>query len=251
MVTKKEPASGWPVIKGEYDVGDPKSAVAVATTGSHFSQFPIKAGAGIAGPFKTENIGIEKLVANIISNPNIRFLIVCGSEVKGHISGDALICFHKYGLKDGRIINAKGAIPFIENLTPEATKRFQEQVTVIDMIDVEDEGKITQAIKDCLAKDPGAFPADPFVIQIKEKEEEVVEAGAALKPVSGELAVIQSRLRMIKNDVKDIGYLSKFTMGWYAGKMEGIAIGIVLCVALLALLFPGGIDWTKLLLVKP
>jgi tetrahydromethanopterin S-methyltransferase subunit A len=39
-------------------------------------------------------------------------------------------------------------------------------------------------------------------------------------------------------------------MGWYAGKMEGIAIGVVICVALLALLFPGGFDWTKLLL-KP
>jgi len=238
------------VIKGEYDVGDPKSAVAVATTGSHFSQFPIKAGAGIAGPFKTENIGIEKVVANVISNPNIRFLIVCGSEVKGHISGDALVTFHKYGIKDGRIINAKGAIPFIENLTPEAIKRFQEQVTLIDMIDVEDEGKITQAIKDCLAKDPGAFPADAMLVEIKAKEEEVFEAGAAIKPVSGELALIQSRLRMIKNDVKDIGYLSKFTMGWYAGKMEGVAIGIVLSVVLLALLFPGGIDWTKLLFTR-
>ena len=60
--------------------------------------------------------------------------------------------------------------------------------------------------------------------------------------------MIQARLRMIKNDVKDIGYMNKFTMGWYAGKMEGVAIGIVICVALLALLFPGGIDWTKLML---
>jgi len=251
MVEKKEPAKGWPVLKGEYDVGDPKSPVAVATTGSHFGLFPIKAGAAIAGPFKTENIGIEKLVANVISNPNIRFLIVCGSEVKGHISGDTMISFHKYGVKDGRIINAKGAIPFIENLTPEVIKRFQDQVQIINMIDVEDEGKITQAIKDAIAKDPGAFPADPMLVQIKEKEEEVLEAGAALKPISGELAIIQSSLRMIKNDVKDIGYMTKFTMGWYAGKMEGVAIGIVLCVALLALLFPGGIDWTKLMLVKP
>ena len=91
MVDKKEPAKGWPVVKGEYDAGDPKSPVAVATCGSHFNLFPIKAGASISGPFKTENLGIEKIVANIISNPNIRTLIICGSEVKGHISGDALI----------------------------------------------------------------------------------------------------------------------------------------------------------------
>lgn len=246
MVEKKEPASGWPVVKGEYDVGDVKSPVAVATCGSHFSQFPIKAGAAIAGPFKTENLGIEKIVANIISNPNIRFLIVCGSEVKGHISGDALICLHKYGLKDGRIINAKGAIPFIENLDDKAVKRFQEQVQVIEMVDVEDEAKITAAIKDAVAKDPGAFAGDPMLIQIKEKEEEAPEEGAAIRPISGELALIQARLRMIKDDVKDIGYLNKFSMGWYAGKMEGIMIGIVLSIILLALLFPGGIDWTVL-----
>jgi tetrahydromethanopterin S-methyltransferase subunit A len=249
MADKKEPAKGWPVVKGEYDVGDAKSPVAVATCGSHFNLFPIKAGASISGPFKTENLGIEKIVANVISNPNIRFLIVCGSEVKGHISGDALICLYKYGLKDGRIINAKGAIPFIENLDANAVKRFQEQVQLVEMVDVEDEGKITQAIKDALAKDPGAFAGDPMLITIKEKEEEIV-AGAAIKPVSGELALIQARLRMIKNDVKDIGYLNKFTMGWYAGKMEGIAIGIVISVVLLALLFPGGMDWTALM-VKP
>lgn len=247
MVEKKEPAKGWPVIKGEYEIGDPKSCVAVATCGSHFGNWVIKAGAGIQGPFKTENLGLEKIVANIISNPNIRYLIICGSEVKGHISGDALICLYKYGTKDGRIINAKGAIPFIENLDANAIKRFQEQVQIVEMVDVEDEAKITQTIKDYLAKDPGAFAAEPMLIEIKEKEEEVVEAGAAIKPLSGELALIQSRLRLIKNDVKDIGYLNKFTMGWYAGKMEGIALGIVISVLLLALLFPGGIDWTSLI----
>jgi tetrahydromethanopterin S-methyltransferase subunit A len=246
MVDKKEPAKGWPVVKGEYDAGDPKSDVAVATCGSHFSMFPIKAGAAIAGPFKTENLGIEKIVANIISNPNIRFLIICGSEVKGHISGDALISLHKYGVKDGRIINAKGAIPFIENLDANAIKRFQEQVQLVEMVDVEDEAKITAAIKDAIAKDPGAFAGEPMLIQIKEKEEETLEAGAALKPLSGELAVVQARLRMIKNDVKDIGYMTKFTMGWYAGKMEGILIGIVICLLLLYLLFPTGINWTTL-----
>jgi tetrahydromethanopterin S-methyltransferase subunit A len=246
MVDKKDPAKGWPVIKGEYDVGDAKSCVAVATCGSHFNTFPIKAGAAIAGPFKTENLGIEKIVANVISNPNIRFLVICGSEVKGHISGDALICLHKFGLKNGRIVNAKGAIPYIENLDDKAVKRFQDQVALLEMVDVEDEAKITAAIKDCIAKDPGAFPGEPMLIVVKEKGEEAVEEGAAMKPVSGELAIIQMRVRNIKNDVRDIGYLSKFTMGWYAGKMEGVMLGVILCVGLLYLLFPGGIDWTVL-----
>ncbi|HMK47862.1 MAG TPA: tetrahydromethanopterin S-methyltransferase subunit A [Methanocella sp.] len=191
MVTKKEPAAGWPVIKGEFDVGDPKSCVAVATAGSHFGKFPIEAGAGITGPFHTENLGIEKIVANVISNPNIRFVIICGAEVKGHISGDALECLHKNGLKDGRIVKAKGAIPFIENLDDKAVKRFQEQVQTVYMIDVEDQAKITAAIKDCIAKDPGAFAGEPMLLTIKETAigEEEEEAGgetvatvAAAKP---------------------------------------------------------------------
>jgi len=240
-------------------VGDPKSCVAVATAGSHFSLFPIKAGAGISGPFKTENLGIEKIVANVISNPNIRFVIICGSEVKGHISGDALECLHKYGLKEGRIVNAKGAIPFIENLDDKAVKRFQEQVQTIYMIDVEDEAKITAAIKDCIAKDPGAFAADPMLLTIKERDlgsEEEFEAAEAGVPVTGamtggvgmasEIMMIQTRLRLIKADIKSIGYLNKFTMGWYAGKMEGIMIGVVLSLLLLFLLFPHGIDLSVL-----
>jgi tetrahydromethanopterin S-methyltransferase subunit A len=247
MVDKKEAASGWPVVKGEYDTGDTKSCVAVATCGSHFSKFPLTAGASIAGPFKTENLGIEKIVANVISNPNIRFLVICGSEVKGHISGDALICLHKFGLKDGRIVNAKGAIPYIENLDDAAVKRFQQQVALVEMVDVEDEAKITATIKDCIAKDPGAIAGEPMLIQIKEKEEEH-EEGADIKPVSGELALIQARIRLIQADVTDIGYLNKFTMGWYAGKMEGVMIGVVLSVILLSLLFPGGINWAALIM---
>ena len=260
MVTKKEPAAGWPVIKGEFDVGDAKSCVAVATAGSHFSLFPIKAGAAISGPFKTENLGIEKIVANTISNPNIRFIIICGSEVKGHISGDALECLHKFGLKEGRIVNAKGAIPFIENLDDAAVKRFQEQVQTIYMIDVEDEAKITAAIKDCIAKDPGAFAGDPMLLTIKERvigeeeEEAGGEAATGTMMVGGgggvgipaEVMNIQTRLRLVKTDIKHIGYLNKFTMGWYAGKMEGIMIGVVLSILLLALLFPGGIDLSVL-----
>ena len=85
MADKKAPADGWPVISGDYIVGDPESPVAVTTLASHIEAE--LSGAAIAGPCKTENLGIEKVVANIISNPNIRFLILAGAEVQGHITG--------------------------------------------------------------------------------------------------------------------------------------------------------------------
>jgi tetrahydromethanopterin S-methyltransferase subunit A len=68
MADKKAPADGWPVISGDYIVGDPESPVAVTTLASHIEAE--LSGAAIAGPCKTENLGIEKVVANIISNPN-------------------------------------------------------------------------------------------------------------------------------------------------------------------------------------
>jgi tetrahydromethanopterin S-methyltransferase subunit A len=241
MVTKKEPAAGWPVIKGEFDVGDAKSCVAVATAGSHFSLFPIKAGAAISGPFKTENLGIEKIVANVISNPNIRFVIICGSEVKGHISGDALECLHKYGLKDGRIVNAKGAIPFIENLDDKSVKRFQEQVQTIYMIDVEDEAKITAAIKDCIAKDPGAFAGEPMLLTIKEKEiggeEEEAAGGEMVTTVAA--AKPDKEIPPLTTDIiyrtQLISRNQKLSSAVGATKVLGFLIGAIFAFALIVI----------------
>jgi tetrahydromethanopterin S-methyltransferase subunit A len=249
MVTKKEPAAGWPVIKGEFDVGDPKSCVAVATAGSHFNLFPIKAGAGISGPFKTENLGIEKIVANVISNPNIRFVIICGSEVKGHISGDALECLHKYGLKDGRIVNAKGAIPFIENLDDKAVKRFQEQVQTIYMIDVEDEAKITAAIKDCIAKDPGAFAGEPMLLTIKEKVigEEEEEAGETVGAFTMAAAKPDKEISPLTTDIiyrtQLISRNQKLSSAVGATKVLGFLIGAIFAFAMIVvpLILLGGI----------
>src|SRR3989304_555546 len=91
MANKVKPAAGWPVVKGEYEAGNPENPVAVTTCGSHVKGAgQLGAGAAITGPHKTKNLGIEKIVANVISNPNIRFLLVTGAEVKVHIGRDAL-----------------------------------------------------------------------------------------------------------------------------------------------------------------
>ena len=95
MVDKKAPAADWPVITGDYIVGDPESPVAVATLASHIEAE--LSGAAIAGPCKTENLGIEKVVANVISNPNIRFFILAGAEVQGHITGQSFKALHENG----------------------------------------------------------------------------------------------------------------------------------------------------------
>lgn len=174
MVEKKSPAEGWPVVNGDYIVGDPESPVAATTLASHIEDVPVEAGAAIAGPCKTENLGIEKMIANLISNPNIRFLILCGSEVQGHITGQSIKALHANGVdpESGRIINATGAIPYIENMPDEAIERFRQQVELVDMVDVEDMDAISSEIKECVIKDSGAMEEETLILKIKEDDKD-------------------------------------------------------------------------------
>lgn len=50
----------------------------------------VETGAALAGTLQTENIGIEKMVCNLVANPNIRYLVVCGPESSGHSTGQAV-----------------------------------------------------------------------------------------------------------------------------------------------------------------
>jgi len=122
----------------------------------------------IHGPLKTENIGIEKIVANVISNPHIRYLIVCGDDIRGHRSGTSLIALHKNGIDEQhKIIDAPGAIPYIENLKGEAIKRFRAQIEIVDLIGTTNKEKIDKVINDHTAKSPPSFGEPYIAIRIK------------------------------------------------------------------------------------
>jgi len=239
MANKKDAAPGWPILKGEYDAGDAKSPVCVITCGSHLPGKPVlDAGAAITGPCKTENLGIEKVVAHIISNPNIRFLLVTGTEVKGHILGQSIIALHANGVKENRILGAQGAIPYVENLNAEAVARFQQQVQVINMLETEDMGAITSKVKELVSKDPGAFEADPLVVQIAEGEGEEEET-SGIRPLGAEIALVRSRMKGIESSLVDIGNMNKYHAGVSAGKIEGFMIGLTFTIAVLGILLLG------------
>ncbi|MCL2862927.1 MAG: tetrahydromethanopterin S-methyltransferase subunit A [Methanimicrococcus sp.] len=245
-------ADGWPMLKGEYKTGDKNSCVAVVTCGSHLDDDElISAGAAISGSCKTENLGIEKLVSHIVANPNIRFLIVAGAEVKGHITGEAILMLHQNGISKNRIVGAKGAIPYIENLSENAVKRFMEQIKCIDMINVEDIGAISQKIKECEADDPGAFPAAPLLPSDNDKGksagDDSSEDGGDFKNAGntgGSVSVSEistltmiTRLKSLDQKIAGIGDYHKFQAGFLAGKMEGFVIGFVLTAIVLTILY--------------
>ncbi len=237
MADKKSPASGWPIIKGDFHSGKAESPVAVATMGSHLDEQGIcDAGAAICGSCKTENLGLEKVIANIISNPNIRFLLLCGTEVKGHLSGQTLAALHANGVEKGKVVGAQGAIPFIENVDDAAIKRFQEQIEVVNIMETEDLGQIKAKIAELTARDPGAFAGDPMIVEVKEAGGPAEEATGEVRPLSGEVALITARMKVIERMVTDIGYRDKFAAGVYSGKVEGIMIGLIVSFALLGFL---------------
>jgi tetrahydromethanopterin S-methyltransferase subunit A len=240
MADKKSPASGWPIVQGDFHSGDANNPVAVMTCGSHLDEKGIcDKGAAIAGSCKTENLGLEKVIANIISNPNIRFLLLCGTEVKGHLAGQTMVALHANGVKDGRVVGAEGAIPFIENLSGDAIKRFQEQVELVNIMEAEDLGAVGNKINELKGRDPGAFAADPMIVEVKEAAGGAEEAGGEVQPMSGELALIHARMKVIEKMVTDIGYRDKFAAGVYSGKIEGIMIGLIVSFALLGFVLMG------------
>ena len=193
----------------------------------------------MCGSCKTENLGLEKLLANTVANPNIRFILIVGTEVKGHLSAQSLIALHENGVEGGKIVGSKGAIPFIENLDDAAIKRFQEQVEIVNIMESEDVAEITAKINELKARDPGALEAGPMVIEVSDDKGGSEEVAGEAQPLSGELALIHARIKTIQMMVTDIGYRDRFSAGVYSGKVEGLMIGLIVSFTLLGFLLMG------------
>ncbi len=164
---------------GDFSTGDLNSPIAIVTLAEDLEFDPDKV--AIWGPMRTENLGIEKVVANTISNPNIRYLFVCGEEIKGHKSGRSLIALWKNGIdKRGKIKKAPGAVPYIENLSSEAVERFQNQIEVVDKIGITCEREIEAHIADYIKKEPGSFEKPYIAIKIEKKEKSIIDTDFAL-----------------------------------------------------------------------
>ena len=250
MAEKKQPASGWPLVKGDFISGDSNSPVAIVTMGSHLDEKGLcDAGAAICGSCKTENLGLEKVIANIVSNPNIRFMLCCGTEVKGHLAGQTMKALHKNGVKEGRVVEAQGAIPFIENLKDEAIKRFQEQVECVDIMETEDHAVIKAKINELKGRDPGAFAADPMVIEVKEAAfgaEELTVGG-----VHPQFLEIEKKLDTIEKKIEFADAEIAQRVGRKIGRDIGILYGLVAGLIIFMLFITVGLRLLQVMAVMP
>lgn len=150
----------WPPVAGEYFVfcEGLTCPVAVSTLASidlAGTLADIKPeGLCIVGKTKTENIGIDKVIKNIITNSTIRFLIVAGQDPQGHHSGKTLLALSEKGVNgDMKVIDAPGRRPILKNVSLSEVQSFRRQVQVVDMIGCQDTKMIIDKINELSKKD--------------------------------------------------------------------------------------------------
>ncbi len=154
--------STWPYIAGRYFVHDRSAPVAVTTLGSVDLAGEVSDARPdrlcIVGRTQTENIGVEKVVKNIIANPAIRFLLMVGREPAKHCTGATFKALFENGLDDsGHIPGSPGMRPLLPNTTPEEVARLRDQVELVNMIDCLDTKAIGKAISELAARSPGVY----------------------------------------------------------------------------------------------
>ena len=182
---KVKPHPDYPPEEGRYLRGNDASPVSVAIIlCNDADKIPpeieslvragIESGAALSGTVQTENIGFEKIVCNVVANPNIRYLVVGGPESEGHLTGEALKSLILYGVdKKMRIMETSAPHPFLYNLPMELIERFRKQLSLIDLQFEGNPDVIRKAVWSCYQEepvdfrgyslsDPGAFPEPPL-----------------------------------------------------------------------------------------
>ena len=184
-IFKQPPAPDYPPEEGCYLRGNDFSPVAVCVILRWMREetppdiealvrAAVESGAALAGTLQTENIGLEKVLCNLVANPNIRYLVVCGPESPGHHVGETILALVKNGVDaQKRIIGTTAPTPYLFNIPPESVERFRRQITVIDLINEGSPEVVRQAVWSCyqesptafrsyLLCDPGAWPEPPI-----------------------------------------------------------------------------------------
>jgi tetrahydromethanopterin S-methyltransferase subunit A len=156
---------GWPPLPGDYSVVRYGASVAVCTLNSDaLAKDLVRAapdGLAIVGTMHTENLGIERVVRNVLANPNIRFLVLCGEDTRqliGHLPGQSMESLFSNGLDEKqRIVGAKGKRPFLKNVSREHIQVFKEQIQLVSMIGELDAARIARTIVERHAQGLPAF----------------------------------------------------------------------------------------------
>jgi tetrahydromethanopterin S-methyltransferase subunit A len=182
---KVKPHADYPTEEGRYLRGNDFSPVAVAIIlNQDDDKIPPdiqelvragwESGAALAGTIQTPNIGFEKMISNLVANPNVRYLILGGPESAGHLTGEALKALFLNGVNAKKgIVGTEASHASLFNLPNESIERFRKQISLIDLQFEGDPEVIKKAVWSCYQEnrvpfrgytlsDPGAFPEPPL-----------------------------------------------------------------------------------------
>ena len=176
---KVTPPEGYPPEEGRYARGNDFSPVAVCAILDDFDfRIPpelqelvmagLDAGAALSGMLQTENVGLEKMLCNVVANPNIRYIVLCGRESSGHMPGESLLLLKQDGVDDRKqIIGSTAPTPYLHNIPMEVIDRFRQQVSIIDLLCKPGEKDrkapglsaetIEKAVRSCYQESPTGF----------------------------------------------------------------------------------------------
>lgn len=100
----------------------------------------------VCGRLLSENKGIDIIINFTSKNPDIKCIVACGKEVRGHRAGQALLALARNGVdSSGRIIGALGPDPLLKS-SPHVVDRFRRQVGILDMIGTVSIDKIARVL---------------------------------------------------------------------------------------------------------
>lgn len=166
---KVNPHPDYPPEEGRYLRGNDFSPVVVIVVLNHpedkvpagieeLVRVGVESGASLSGTVQTENIGFEKIICNIVANPNIRYAILTGPESEGHLTGEALMALLNNGVDERkRIIGTDAPHPILYNLPMEYIERFRTQISLINLQFKGTPQSVCKAVWSCYQEEPVEF----------------------------------------------------------------------------------------------
>ncbi len=92
----------------------------------------------VAGRLLSENKGIDAIIRYSDRNKNLKHILVCGVDARGHLPGHALLSLYRNGVDlEGRILNSKSPRPHI-TISHGDVEKFRKRVCIYDLLGVTD-----------------------------------------------------------------------------------------------------------------
>ncbi|WP_437723539.1 DUF4346 domain-containing protein [Sorangium sp. So ce861] len=164
-----EARAGWPPLPGDYRVLRYGAPVAVCTLNDASLASRLADASpdelAIVGTMHTENLGIERMITNLLANPHVRRLVLCGDDTQqavGHLPGQSLQSLVENGVDDaGRIRGAKGKRPMLKNVSREEIDAFRKQIELVPAIGETDMKRLIELVRSVGRSAPGPFDGAP------------------------------------------------------------------------------------------